>query len=185
MGATSAIAIVGAGMSMVSSFQQGMAQSQAAKFNANMANQNASLAISSSQAAAKQHQIQAEIAIGSQRANYAASGVSIQGSGLDVLQASAKQAELARQTILYNGKVQANQYKSQAALDRAQGDNAMFAGISGGIAKGLLSYATISSAYGKGNTNSNPLGDKTMQGMGDEFNYTGSYGDYGIDGEIV
>lgn len=67
--------------------------------------------------------------IGSARAQYGASGVEQDsGSPLDVLQQSARNAELDRQTIIYKGKLRAWGYQEQAQLDKYQGDLAMDSG---------------------------------------------------------
>src|SRR5262249_6097014 len=69
-------------------------------------------------------------------AAYGASGVTAEGSPLDVLASSAYKAEMDRQTILYDGRIKAMGYEDQAALDRAKAGNEMMSGI--GDAAGIL-----------------------------------------------
>lgn len=58
------------------------------------------------------------------RAAYGASGVSLEGSPLDVLENSAAEAELDALTIRYKGKVGAMGSESEAATQRARASNA-------------------------------------------------------------
>jgi hypothetical protein len=71
---------------------------------------------------ARRQKIDAQKQIGRVRANYGASGVTMEGSPLDVLEESARTAELDRLTILQGGKLRAQQYK-------ARGQDALIGGI--------------------------------------------------------
>lgn len=67
---------------------------------------------------ARRYAVDARKRIGLMRANYGASGVTMDGSPLDVLEDAASTAELDRLTILHGGAVDARRYKQagQAAL---------------------------------------------------------------------
>jgi hypothetical protein len=57
-------------------------------------------------------------------AGYGASGVTMEGSPMDVLEASAATAELDRQNILYGGGLRTQGYQSTAGLELMRGQNA-------------------------------------------------------------
>ena len=82
--------------------------------------------------------------IGQLRANYGASGVAIEGSPLDLLEQSARNAELDRLTIINQGALQATAYRNQAALDRSQGRSAL---ASGGISAAGTLLQTAGDLY--------------------------------------
>lgn len=106
----------------VGAIQQGMAAEQTGKYNAAVSTRNE---IISNQNAAQDSVAQAADAarkIGATRAAYAKAGVQLdEGSPLTVLAESARNAELDRQTIFYNGRIQAQGYSSQARIDRFNG----------------------------------------------------------------
>lgn len=106
------------------------AQSQASaeKYNATIAEQNSVAALQQSAAAALIQQEHAKKAIGATVAGYGASGVTMDGSPLDVLAESASSAERDRQTVLYKGQLQAAGYEDQAQLDRTSASNALTQG---------------------------------------------------------
>lgn len=170
---------VGAGLGMLGSFYQGQQAATAAKFNANVASTNAGLVISQSQNQAKLQQVQSEMALGSQQAGYGASGVSTSGTGMSVLQSNAARAEVAKQTILYNGQVQATALQNQAKFYNNQVGADLTQGVVGGLAKGMLSYAQIQSSFGSGTGGTGQQGVDYSNVSGGNLTYTGSFGNYG------
>lgn len=108
---------VGTGISALSAIRQGEATSNAAEYNAALAQRNSVIATQQAGAAASQQQRDARARIGAARAAYGASGVTSEGSPLDVLEASATAAEGDRQAILYRGRLKALGYTDEAMLD--------------------------------------------------------------------
>lgn len=101
------------------------AQSRASanKYNAAVAEQNAVQARLQAASSAKIQREQSERLLGAQQAAYGASGITMEGTPLDVLANSATNAERDRQTIMYKGNLQAAGYQDQAQLDRYQATN--------------------------------------------------------------
>lgn len=120
-----AVAAVGTVVSAVGAIQQGQAQASADKYNASVADQNSVAVQQQAQSAALIQQEQAKKSIGAATAGYGASGVTMDGSPMDVLANSASVAERDRQTIMYKGQLQAAGYQDQADLDRASATNSL------------------------------------------------------------
>lgn len=114
--ATTIALIAGAAISAVGAIQQGKAASDAANFNAQVANNNA---ISARQGAAEQAKREARLGqkrMGTLRA--------IDPDKGDLLEDSAIEEELNLQTILHSGELAALGFRNTAALDLARGENA-------------------------------------------------------------
>ena len=97
------------------------AQKNAANYNAQLYNQQATQAMSTAQAQSNQQADQARQVLGKQRAAIAESGIGFSGTGGDLINQSAANAEFDRQNILYNGLLQSQGYSAQA-------DQAKYAG---------------------------------------------------------
>jgi len=139
-------ALIPMAIGMVGSMKGGQNADAAAQYNAEVSRQT-------SEEQARRDEIQARMVIGSDRANYAASGVQMEGSPLDVLQQSAKTAELDRLTTLYAGATQTVAYK--AAGDAAKTSSQFSAagqlvGGLGGMAGGSAASTPSSSLSGSG-----------------------------------
>ncbi len=117
--------IAGTTMSVVGALKQGQAQSDALNFNAQMGGQNA--VVARQQAAADEARQRREnlLRAGNLRAGYGASGVTLDGSPLDVLEMAATTGELDAQNIRYKGSLRAIGYENSAALDTAGASNAL------------------------------------------------------------
>lgn len=111
-------------VSAVGAIASGQAQANASKYQANVAMQNANAAQQQAQQAAMLQQQKTQKMLGATTAAYGASGVTSEGSPLDVLASSASNAELDRQTILYQGHVRAAGYTSDAQLDNMAASSA-------------------------------------------------------------
>ena len=114
--ATMIALIAGAAISAMGAIQQGKAASDAANFNAQVANNNA---ISARQGAAEQAKREARLGqkrMGTLRA--------IDPDKGDLLEDSAIEEELNLQTILHSGELAALGFRNTAALDLASGENA-------------------------------------------------------------
>lgn len=119
---------IAAVVSAVGAIQQGQAAKKAANFNATVNLQNAQIAQSNAEAAAKQHERETYLRLGSIHANQGkAGGAAGEGSVLDVLGDVAAQRELERQNIFYNAQLQARGFQNTAALDTFSGKQAQTA----------------------------------------------------------
>jgi hypothetical protein len=127
--AAGAVSAVGAAVGAIG-------QSNADKYNSQVAAQNAVVAQQQAQAAAKVQRENAIRAIGATVVAYGASGVRMEGTPLDVLADSASNAERDRQNILYQGQIRAAGYQNQSQLDSMGSSNDL---IEGGLkATGML-----------------------------------------------
>lgn len=142
-------------------------QEQAAHFNAGLAQRDAAMT---------RDQAKADIAllerekfrnIGAARAQYGASGVTLDGSPLDVLEQSAYNAELDKQTVLYKSEVEATGYTDSATLERMRGTNAR---REGNIRAGSAIL-----------TGSAKIADRLPRGTGYAVNSGTELGDYSYD----
>lgn len=123
------IQIIGMAVSAMSAISQASQQKNAANYNAQIAEQNATASRQAASANAERQKRSAERQLGSMQAGYSASGVSSsEGSALDILSQSARDAELDYQTILHGGEMQARGYQNTANLERSRAANAMSSG---------------------------------------------------------
>lgn len=118
------LGLVAAGVSAVGAVAGGVSQMNAANAAADYEKKAAA-------ENARRQSVDARRQLGKMRAGYGASGVTMAGSPLDVLEDSAREAELDRLTILQSGKLRAKRYE-------AQGQEAFIQGV-GGAANALLS----------------------------------------------
>ena len=119
-GAFPALMMAGAAISAAGAIQRSNAEKAAANYNAQLRERDATIATQQATQQAWQVQMQQRRAAGAIQAGYGASGVTGEGSPLDVLAMSASQAKLDEETILYQGKLKATGYMSDAALARNQ-----------------------------------------------------------------
>lgn len=133
--ASTAVGVYGA-------IQAGNARADAARYNAQVAereqvvaNQNRQLAIRTAQTDAEDKRRENRRVLASIRANFGASGLSLAGSPLDVLQDAATEQELDVQRIEYEGQVRGREgalrmlgLQDDAELSRAEARNASSAG---------------------------------------------------------
>lgn len=122
------LTVASTAFSVYGAIQSANAEASAAKYNAKVADQNANIA--RQQAAAdedRQRRIAAKT-MGGIRANYGASGVTLEGSPLDVIEESAANAKLDELNIRYNGELQAMGFQNTANLDRSRAANAKTSG---------------------------------------------------------
>lgn len=126
----------------------------ASNFNAGVNDQNSAIVLSQGADAAIRQQRIAYLTEGAGRAAIGGSGLRFDGSALDVLAMSASQAELGKQTILYNARVKAMGYNNSATLDRLKGDAAVTQGrmkaASDSILGGAAAYGLLSKMPGTG-----------------------------------
>lgn len=120
--------VIAAGMSAVSAISGAQQQKSAAKYNQKIANQQAVAAQQEAAANADKQRRAASKTIGSMQATYAASGVTLEGSPLEVLEQSARNAKLDELNILWSGDTRAQGYRATANLEGARASNAMTSG---------------------------------------------------------
>lgn len=119
---------ISAAMSAVSAISGAQQQKQAAKYNQKIANQQAVAAQKEAAANADKQRRAASETIGSMQASYAASGVTLEGSPLEVLEQSARNAKLDELNIRWSGDTRAQGYRATANLEGARASNAMTSG---------------------------------------------------------
>ena len=120
------------------------AQSNAAYYNAAVAQNNANAAMQAAYADKQQQDRQNRAHLEVVRSKYLNSGIELEGTPLLVLSQEASQGGLESEKILQKGRIQQANYTNQAALDRYQGDTALSMGQSqssgtllGGIFSGV------------------------------------------------
>lgn len=157
------------GMQALGAVQEGRAGRKAAERNAQIAERNATITRQQANADALAQQKEARKKLGAIRAGYGASGLTMEGSPLDILEESASNAELDRRTILYKGELRALGYEDEAALERMRGKQSETSGylragtalLKGGAAvagSGLFESSTPTAPTGmyNGGTGTNP-----------------------------
>lgn len=123
-----AAAAIGTISSAAGSLSSSKAEANAAKYNAQIAEQNATIAEQQSKAAVEQQQRDTYRQAGAIRAAYGASGVTGDGTPMDVLADSYTMAILDRETIKYQYALEAQSYRNEANLQRTNAKNAKKAG---------------------------------------------------------
>ena len=116
--------VVGAATGAMGAIQQGKAAKKAAEFNAATQRNQATAARQKAEFDAKRHRSQVAALLDEQQVGFAKGGVALEGTPLEVMQATAEAGELDAQAILYGGEVQATGYESQATLSILEGNNA-------------------------------------------------------------
>ena len=118
------IQMAGTVISVVGALSQGQASADASNYNRAINQRNATIA--TQQAAADEARQRREnlLRAGNLRAGYGASGVTVDGSPLDVLEMAATNGELDAQNIRYKGMIRATGYNDTATLDGMAADNA-------------------------------------------------------------
>jgi len=104
------------GLGSYGELQKGYANANAAEFNAAVARQNADLTLQQTIEQERRTRLQSRKAIGQLKTAYSASGVTQEGSALDVLQESAANAELDALTVRHAGEVRRVGFLNEATL---------------------------------------------------------------------
>ena len=124
----------------IGQFESGEAQKQAYDFNANIAEQNARQSELIGAQEERHQRIMGRKALGQMRSAYGASGVTMEGSPMEVLAESAANAELDALNVAYARKSQAVNFRNEARAGRFAGSQAQIAGRIGAAAS-LMSGA--------------------------------------------
>lgn len=160
--------IAGTVMSVVGTLSAASSASAASRYNAALArnnaiiaDQNATLARQQAVAQSEQQRRDAARRIGSMKAGYANSGLTMEGTPLDVIGASAEMAELDTLNIIYNGELKARSYSNEAegyrntaTLDRMRAKNQETQGMYSAGSSLLLGASRYASTYGGSNSSS-------------------------------
>ncbi len=153
------LSAAGAVFSAIGAISGGQSARRASDYNAAIADRNAVVA---TQQASANEEAQRKIdarRMGAARAGYGASGVTSDGSVLDVLGDSIAEAELNALNIRYEGKLAAQGYGDTAASARASGKSAQRAGYMQAGAALLTGGSKAYDIYQRGNP-SKPAGNK-------------------------
>jgi hypothetical protein len=134
------------GLMAVGQLASGQAESNAARFNQQIAGQNAEITRQQTEADIAQLRRGAFKQRGGLRAAVGASGITLEGSALDVLEESSYQAERDVQRRKYQGELQARGFQNDAALYGAQSRAARTTGFLGAASSVLLGAASYRSA---------------------------------------
>jgi len=114
--------LAGSAISAIGAVSQANAAKAAHTYNADLRERDAIVALNQSSVEAARVRRAGAQAQGSILASFGASGVATdEGSPLDVLAYSAANAKLDEETVLYNGRLAAMGYRSEAALERQAG----------------------------------------------------------------
>ncbi len=126
---SSGIPILGSVFQHQADAQEMDAKMNSAQYNADVANQQADESLKQASEQERQQAVYSTQVIGNEKASYGASGVSGgSGSAMDVLQQSARNAEMDALNIRHAGAMKAWAYQSGARLDMMNKDNAEKAG---------------------------------------------------------
>ena len=117
--------VIGTVVSAKGAHDAGVAADNAHKANAELAEQNAAIALEQATYEANRQNSRVKNVIGSQRASFGASGVL---SNNDILRQTAFEGELDRVAIMYAGTSEALDRTTRAAIERAQGKAARASG---------------------------------------------------------
>ena len=117
----------GTALSAYGTYSQGQAQAAQAKAAANAANYNSAVARNNAQLALEEgnaneesQRRHARAVLGQQRAALAEAGIGLEGTGGDLYEQSASNAELDAQNIRYGAQLQSTSYLNQSNLEMAQ-----------------------------------------------------------------
>ncbi len=139
----------GTAVGAVSSLEQGRAQKKMAQYNAAVARQSADAAVEAAAHEELRTREEAKRLRGRMMALYGKSGVTMEGSPLEVMEEAAAQEEIDIWTIRRTGATSASQHRSQAQLSAMKGESAHKAGIYGAGTSLLHGAGAYMKAKGK------------------------------------
>lgn len=142
-----AATVAGTAVATVAAVKQGDAASDAAKFNAKQAEQNAQVATGQATEDERAFRVFSRQQLGAIQAGYGASGVQNVGSAEDVLESGAQQSEMDALKIRYGGQLKAKGYEDSASLSGMEASSASAGGYLS-AAGTLLSGASKAAYYG-------------------------------------
>jgi len=125
---------VGTGVSAAGAVSSGIAQSNMAKYNAEVQRQNAETLRKAGEVEAARVRQKGEDLLAQQRATYGAAGVEFEGSPLLLMQETAARVEQDALAARYGYQVKASQAEATAGLQDFYGSSALSSGWLGGAA---------------------------------------------------
>lgn len=147
--------IAGGALAAAGSLKQAQAQQAASEYNAAISERNAITVRAQADSDAAAFRQQMTLREGSLIAGYGASGVTGDGSPLDVLGMSAANAKRDELMIQYKSDLAAMGYRETAVLNRMQGGQAIEAGnyqaassLLTGVSGGVANYTAATRGYG-------------------------------------
>lgn len=145
-----ALGVLGSVVGAMGAIAQGNAAAAAANYNAEIAERNAQAARISAASEAAAVKRKTDRQLGTARAAIGASGITVEGTPLDVLAETAALGETDRQMVLWKGENQAVGYESEAELNRMQASSARTTGYFSAASSLLTGISRSSSGYGYG-----------------------------------
>lgn len=167
---------------------QGKQTANSLKYQAQVQTNNANEALTAASLNANRNSLMATKMIGQASAAYGASGVSgDSGSVLSVLGASAANAELDKQNILYGGQIRSINSMNQAHMDDIGATNAVnasyfnaFAGMTGGMSSAVMNNSGGAPSV-NGDSAASAAGQAEVAGVGTDFEPTSEEVPAGMD----
>ncbi len=163
--------VAGALMSAKGSSEQASASSNVANYNAAVATRDAAAARDQAARDADLQRRQAAKQIGAARAAYGASGVTLEGTPLDVLEESAANAKIDELNVLYKGEMRAMGFDSTAALDTYRGQTALREGEYRSASSLLTGAGTLASSLGKSGAKRTSQSGYQLNDYSNNFDY--------------
>ena len=154
-----AASVLSAAVTAYSSYAQGQAASQAARYNARVAEQQAESARQAAAADAETRRRQLDRVLGTQRARYGASGViPSEGSPLLVMMESEEEAALDVARVRHGGAAAAHGLGLESSILRRQARQASRAGFLSGTSALLTGVSSGASLYRPPKSPGSPVG---------------------------
>lgn len=119
------IAAIGLATGVVGGVFQGLAQRASSRYNAGVLKQQADITAVQGAEDERIQREQGAQSLGQSRTAIAKSGVTNSGSALDLLSRSAGAAELDAQKVRYSSQLEVNRLRSQAKIEKRQGNLAL------------------------------------------------------------
>lgn len=140
-------AIAASAIQALAGIGQGVAQMRAASDEANLLHQQADIALFEGERDAKQKAREVRQFAADQSSQYAASGVTLEGSPAQVLADTRRQGQQEVDALKKRAEMQAKLFNTQAARTKAAGRNAFFGAIASTGLDVLGSYARYKSSF--------------------------------------
>lgn len=135
---------ISAAMATASTVVQAQSQASAARYNAKVAEQNAEAARRQAAADAERQQRQNQRELAKRRTAYAAAGVTLEGSPLDLLEDAAIEGQIDVLGIRQRGLERSRQYAISAEKSRHEASTTQTLGTLGAIQTGAAGAARVS-----------------------------------------
>lgn len=143
-GISEGIALAGVVASVATASAAAIAQNNQAKFQEDTANNNATAAQQQAAYENQLNQINLEKTLGAEQATMGQGGVT-GGSGQDITYNTLVMGKLDQLATTYQGNVRSTAEGNSAALDQAEGQNALTSGLVSVAGSGASGYAKVSS----------------------------------------